>query len=104
MPKPRLPSKNPSMDFLVESEICRQISGVLSRASMRFCMQIKKEEERVIFKHFSFFKNETQQKRKKLDLSGGTQEKSKERGTAPKKIRPWIFLGIAESLRNSACY
>jgi len=43
--------------------------------------------------------------RKKSELGRWDAGKKQGAGNCPKKkIRPWIFLGIAESLRNSACY
>jgi len=42
--------------------------------------------------------------RKKSELGRWNAGKKQGAGYCHKKIRPWIFLWIAESLRNSACY
>ncbi|MBO6131263.1 MAG: hypothetical protein J6P28_04785, partial [Treponema sp.] len=65
---------------------------LLSRPSMGFLMQIKKELNRVICKQFVSFKNESPQKKEKSGLDRWDAGKKQGVGTAKKKSVHGFFL------------
>ena len=90
-------SKNPSVDFPRYCRSALHFCTLLSRASMRSLRVGKKEVKKNVpwvSRREQSQKKWIVRKEKNQNLTGGTQEKSKEWGTAPKKSVHGFFWGL----------